>query len=140
MRELSMRFDLRLPAEIRICREADLEQLEWFGAMRGQRSNIRSAFARQCCGHNWMLVADVQGFPVGQLWIDVCKKPGAALLWAFRILPPFQRCGIGRALLASAEQLIRQLEISHAEVGSSPGTRARCGYTSARATAASAAS
>jgi GNAT superfamily N-acetyltransferase len=100
------RMLLQLPVAIRLAREPDLELLEWFGAMRAHRRVIQEAYARQLAGENWMLVAEVRGFPVGQLWIDLQKKPDAAVLWAFRVMPPFLGLGIGGRLMETAEQLV----------------------------------
>jgi GNAT superfamily N-acetyltransferase len=111
---------LVLPLVIRLCREQDLEQLEWFGAFRDHRHAIQRAYRRQLEGQNWMLIADVRDFPVGQLWLDVTSKPGAGLLWAFRVMPPFKGLGIGRVLLAAAEELAVCAGISALDVGVEP--------------------
>lgn len=111
------RAELRMPLEIRRCREADLRELEWFGALRAHRELIRGAYERQLLGSNWMLVADVRGFPVGQLWVDLAQKPGVGVLWAFRVMPPFKGMGIGSRLLRAADWLLRAHGFAQAEVG-----------------------
>jgi ribosomal protein S18 acetylase RimI-like enzyme len=111
------REQLAISVAVRLCEESDLEQLEWFGAFRDHRHAIELAYQRQLKGENWMLVADVRGFPVGQLWIDLTAKPQVATLWAFRVMPPFKGLGIGGMLLACAEQLAQRSEIPCLDVG-----------------------
>jgi ribosomal protein S18 acetylase RimI-like enzyme len=110
-------IDLELAAEIRLCRESDLEHLEWFGSLRAHRHLIADAFRRQRAGENWMLVADVRDFPVGQLWVDLVQRPDAAVLWAFRVMPPFKGMGLGTALLEVAEEMLRARGAPCIEVG-----------------------
>jgi ribosomal protein S18 acetylase RimI-like enzyme len=112
--------DLPLQAQIRLCHRTDLEALEWFGSLRAHRHLIEDAYRRQRDGENWMLVADVRGFPVGQLWVDVALKPGVGVFWAFRIMPPFQGLGIGCALLDAGEALLRSRGIAEVEIGVEP--------------------
>jgi ribosomal protein S18 acetylase RimI-like enzyme len=118
--EVFARERLEMPVEVRFCRAADLEQLEWFGAFRDHRRAIQHAFQRQLRGENWMLVADARGFPVGQLWVDVARKAGIAVLWAFRVMPPFQNLGLGSMLLICAEQLAARERFAALEVGVEP--------------------
>jgi len=99
------RFDVKLEIAIRHCTEADLDRLEWFGLFTEHREIIHMAFARQRLGEVDMLVADLNGFPVGQAWIDFrrTKADENATLWAVRVLPPLQRHGIGERLMRAAE-------------------------------------
>lgn len=102
-------FALTLAIAIRRTRERDLAALEWFGLFSSHRDIIRAAFDRQMLGDMEMLVADLNGFPVGQVWIDF--RPGraedGASLWAVRVLPPLRRLGIGQRLMRAAEVLAR---------------------------------
>jgi ribosomal protein S18 acetylase RimI-like enzyme len=113
--------ELALSVAVRLCEERDLEELEWFGAFRDHRHAIQLAYQRQLKGENWMLVADVRGFPIGQLWIDLTAKTQVATLWAFRVMPPFKGLGIGSMLLACAEQLAQRSEVPCMDVGVEPG-------------------
>ncbi|ACI99078.1 GNAT family N-acetyltransferase [Rhodospirillum centenum] len=101
------RFRLDLELAIRRTGEADLDRLEWFGLYSDHREIIRAAFERQRLGEVAMLVADLDGFPVGQVWIDFRRSGEAdsASLWAVRVLPPLQGQGIGARLMRAAERL-----------------------------------
>jgi hypothetical protein len=67
-------FELKIDMAIRPCREEDLRALEWFGKWSQYRGVIAEAFERQQQGEVMMLVADINRFPIGQLWIDLAKK------------------------------------------------------------------
>ncbi|HEV7367513.1 GNAT family N-acetyltransferase [Arenibaculum sp.] len=109
----------RLDFAIRPCREADLEALEWMGLHTPHREIIRNAFERHRRGDEVMLVADANGFPIGQVWVDLARKrhQGAALLWAVRVFPPLQNLGIGRELMAAAEDVILAHGLKRSELG-----------------------
>jgi ribosomal protein S18 acetylase RimI-like enzyme len=113
------RFEVVLPAEIRLAREEDLRELEWFGIFTPHRELIREAFERQQAGEVLMLVAEVQGFPAGQLWVDLQRSGSApaAYLWALRVFPVFQGAGIGTRLLDAAEVLLRERGVEAVEIG-----------------------
>lgn len=113
------RAGVRLDFAIRPCREPDLEALEWMGLHTPHREIIRNAFERHRRGDEVMLVADANGFPIGQVWVDLVRKRhrGTALLWAVRVFPPLQNLGIGRELLAAAEAVIRARGLARAELG-----------------------
>lgn len=103
---------LALSARIRYARRDDLDLLEWWGLHAEQRDTIRAAFERQRTGELVILVADLGGFPVGQVWLDFRTVPGSrgqagASLWAVRVLPPLRRQGLGAALIRSAEGLAK---------------------------------
>lgn len=99
------RFRLDLELVIRRAGEADLDRLEWFGMHSDHREIIRAAFQRQRLGEVAMLVAALDGYPVGQVWVDFRRPAGSegASLWAVRVLPPLQRQGIGARLMRAAE-------------------------------------
>ncbi|HEV2148082.1 MAG TPA: GNAT family N-acetyltransferase [Longimicrobiaceae bacterium] len=113
------RFTRPVEVVIRTCREDDLEGLEWFGMFTPHREIIHEAFAMQRRGENLMLVAEANRFPVGQAWINLRARAllGTGLLWAVRVLPPFQGMGIGSRLLAAAEEALRARGFARAEIG-----------------------
>jgi len=107
------RFSLALEIVIRRCTQADLMALEWFGLFTDHREIIHAAFDRQRTGEVVMLVADLGGFPVGQVWVDFrrpCDQPQGpdATLWAVRVLPPLCGHRIGERLMQAAERLVRE--------------------------------
>jgi ribosomal protein S18 acetylase RimI-like enzyme len=102
-------FAVSLPVEIRLCTADDLSHLEWFGVFAQDREIIRAAFAMQTRGEGAILVAVINGFPAGQVWIDFVRHAAASAgyLWAMRVFPWLQGLGLGRALLQPAESLLR---------------------------------
>lgn len=110
---------LSLEVLIRPCRRADLEPLEWFGAFRSHRAFVAAQFERHLRGDNVMLVAEHKRFPVGQVWIDLARKPAerAAVVWALRVFEPFQGLGIGTHLLAAAERRAAAAGRAVSEIG-----------------------
>jgi ribosomal protein S18 acetylase RimI-like enzyme len=102
-------FTVELRVVIRRCREQDLPALEWFGLFAPQRTLIREVFAAHERGEAVMLVAQVNGEASGQAWVDLHRGDGggAAELWAVRVMPCLQGCGIGTRLVAAAERVAR---------------------------------
>ena len=111
-------FTISLPIQIRHSTAEDLENLEWFGMFTAHREIIRSTFEAQERGNSTMLIAELNGLPVGQVWIDYLSQAAssAGFLWAFRMMPGFQRLGIGRRLLDAAEKLLCERGFSFAEI------------------------
>ncbi|MFP5517969.1 MAG: N-acetyltransferase family protein [Alphaproteobacteria bacterium] len=110
---------LVLPVTIRPAREDDLPTLEWYGLHTPHREIITGAFHLQERGDGAMLLADVNGFPVGQICIDFLRKrpSGRATLWALRVFQPFRRLGLGVRLVRAAERLVVQRGVPFAELG-----------------------
>lgn len=128
-------FTITLPVTIRRCREQDLEAMEWYGIFTPHRDIFRENFRRQERGEIVMLVADVGGFPAGQVWVDPRRGAPAGLLWALRVFPFLQGHGIGTRLIEAAEGELRALGVRRAEISAernNPRARAlyeRLGYT-----------
>lgn len=102
------RFAVEFDVVIRNCVESDLPHLEWFGLYTEHREIICGVFEEQQSGRAEMLIADVGGFPAGQLWLDLTRKDSESVgvLWAFRVFPIFQSRGIGKHLIEVAEQVL----------------------------------
>jgi len=130
------RFVTRIEVSLRLAHEEDLPWLEWFGWFTRHRAIIRDAYERHRRGENVMLLAIAADFPIGQVWIDLGRKrhEGGALLWAVRVLPGFQRAGIGERLVRRAEALAAERGATRVELGvekDNPGARRfyeRLGY------------
>ena len=112
-------FSIELDINIRPCEQTDLPKLEWFGMFTDYREIILAAFERQEKDEVVMLIAEVNHFPIGQLWIDLTKqcKDSIGVLWAFRVLPPFQGRGIGHCLLELTEKILKDKGFTIAEIG-----------------------
>lgn len=82
------------------------------------RAIIEQAFAHQEEGKNLMLIAEANRFPIGQVWIDLTKKraQGVGILWALRVLPPFQSQNIGTRLLIEGEAALVRRGFEFAEL------------------------
>ena len=122
---------------IRPCRATDLDALEWDGEFAHDRSIIDGAFAQMQSGTMVMLVAELAGFHIGQVWLDFARKPDRALLWALRVKPHCQHSGIGSRLVAAAERTSRARGAESIELEVEPGNSVRrfyerCGYRHVR--------
>ncbi|MDB6110269.1 MAG: N-acetyltransferase [Pedosphaera sp.] len=117
--EVFQQFAVPTPVTIRTCTAGDLPNLEWFGMFAAHREIIQAAYERQEQGENVMLVADVHGWAVGQLWIDLAKKveQSTGILWALRVFPFLRNLRIGTRLIKVAEQVLRDRGFDCAEIG-----------------------
>jgi ribosomal protein S18 acetylase RimI-like enzyme len=61
-------------------------------------------------GH-WIRVGEVDGVPVGRLWVGLRDDPGPRLAWVYdvEVDEPYQGRGHGRALMLAAEDLAREV-------------------------------
>jgi ribosomal protein S18 acetylase RimI-like enzyme len=107
---MKTRFSLELALTIRQCARHDLPQLEWFGLYTEHRQLIEDAFRRQQAGEVIMLLADLDGFPVGQAWLDLSARrvDSVAVIWALRVFPLLRNHGIGTRLMIAAERLLSE--------------------------------
>ncbi len=112
-------FDITMQVSIRPCQREDLASLEWFGMFNRYRQLYADTFARSEKGEVVMLVAVVNEFPVGRVWIDMVKERelSIGILYALAVLPPFQDLGIGSRLIAAAESLLSKRGYKIAELG-----------------------
>lgn len=117
--ETLVEFTVPLRVRIRTCLEADLEALEWFGLFTEHREIIRSTYEAQEQGEMLMLLAETNGFPSGQVWLNLSegREQGRGCVWALRVLPAMQNLGIGSQLLAAAEQALRNRGFTSVELG-----------------------
>jgi ribosomal protein S18 acetylase RimI-like enzyme len=113
------RFHIQVDITIRPARREDLRKLEWFGLLTPFRDVIERAYTRAEQGDLAFLVADLNGFPVGQVWVDLTQwaAEGIGVIWALRVLEPLQGLGMGTRLIAAAEQIMRQRGLQTAEIG-----------------------
>lgn len=94
--------------------EADLPALEWEGQYLHFRQVYRRAMEEALRGLRVVLVAEVEGQVVGQLFIQFRKTELAGTtrgrygyLHAFRVRPSYRNLGIGTRLVAEAESILR---------------------------------
>lgn len=103
-------YRLTVPVLIRAATREDLPKLEWYGTYAYTRNFIRRAYVEQAQGRRAMLVADLNGFPVGQVYLQfIANNPAVAdgqtraYLYAFRVIEHLRGCGIGTLLMRHAE-------------------------------------
>jgi GNAT superfamily N-acetyltransferase len=126
--------------DVRPASDADLEVLV---AVVGQRDFFGDRLARQRAGRRVLLVAWVDADPVGDVFLDrdpagepeVRRRlPGVPRLVHLEVLGPFQRRGIGTALVRAGEATARRLGHRRIALGvgvDNPGARRlyeRLGY------------
>jgi len=117
----------------RLAEKEDLPKLEWYGEFTHFRRVFQRAFEDQRSGRRLMLLADVNGWPIGQIFIqletyddfypDVSKR---AYLYSFRVMDAFRNQGIGTALVRESEAILREreyLSVSIAVAKDNPGAR-----------------
>lgn len=84
----------------------------------GQRRWFAERLARQCAGGGVLLLAWLDGRPVGDVYLDLEAAPhpavrrhlpGVPTLVHLEVLGPYQRCGIGTALIRAGEATARRL-------------------------------
>lgn len=107
-------FTLHLPVAIRPLQAEDLPLLEWFGQYKHFRNLFLRSYQDQAAGKRELLVADVNGFPVGRLFILFYSRNPAladgrerAYLYSFAVIDMLQGLSIGTRLIQAAEQTIR---------------------------------
>jgi GNAT superfamily N-acetyltransferase len=120
---------------IRACRHEDLAGLEWGGEFTHDRALFEMVHDLSRAGAMAMLVADSGDELVGQVWVDFARSSEVATLWALRVRAGWRRRGIGSALLAAAEGLVRARRVPFAELEVDPANAAalqlyaHCGYS-----------
>lgn len=99
---------------IRHAQQNDLRRLEWFGLLTPFRDHIERAYHRAQQGDMIFLVADLNSFPVGQVWVEIQADSG--LMVALRVLEPLQNMGIGTRLIHTAERALIEHGLRTAEI------------------------
>ena len=104
-------MDETISFRIREARESDLPALEWDGEYAHFRRVYRQAMDEVKLGRRIVLVSDVEGEVVGQIFIHLRSKwnqyfapERTGYLHSFRVKPSFQMKGIGTRLIHEAEE------------------------------------
>jgi ribosomal protein S18 acetylase RimI-like enzyme len=103
---------LQLNITLRAATAADLPKLEWYGQFIHFRNLFRRTFREQQAGRRLMLLADLNGFPIGHVFIHFKTASddfisSRAYLYSFRVMEMFRGRGIGTWLLQEAEAVIQ---------------------------------
>lgn len=103
-----MSFSFAGQGTIRPARAADIRALEWHGGP-DLRSWYEACWRDHQSGALTLLVADLSGFPIGQIvvvWNGKPSHPHFPDLQSLRVHPAFRGGGIGSTLLEAAETLV----------------------------------
>lgn len=124
---------LQMKVVFRRAEQTDLPKLEWYGEYTHFRRVFQKAFEDQKAGRRLMLLADVNGWPVGQVFIQLESADDfytdglkRGYLYSLRVMDVFQRQGIGTALLREAESILIERgyhSVSIAAAKDNPGAR-----------------
>lgn len=102
-----------LKVKVRKLEQDDLAKLEWFGQFIHYRRLFLRSYRGQLDGSRLMLVADINGFPIGRLFIQFRSKKASisdgrkrAYLYSFYVMELFQGQGIGTHLIKTAESIL----------------------------------
>lgn len=113
-RELAT-LKLELAITLRLAQRSDLHKLEWYGQFAHFRNLIRRAYQEQLLGRRLMLVADLNDFPIGQVFIQlvstnvfIADGQSRGYLYSFRVMEMFRGQGIGTRLLLESEHLLQE--------------------------------
>jgi ribosomal protein S18 acetylase RimI-like enzyme len=104
---------VQLSVSIRLAEKSDIPKLEWYGQYIHFRNLLRRAYREQQRGRRLLLVADCNGFPIGQVFLQLASTNELiadghtrAYLYSFRVMEMFQGQGIGTRLLKDAETML----------------------------------
>src|SRR5947207_15755370 len=108
-RALSVQIDVKF----RFAEQDDLPKLEWYGQYTHFRHVFQRAYEDQLAGRRLMLLADVNGWPVGQIFIqletldDMMVGGGKrGYFYSLRVMDHLQGQGIGTTLVREAESIL----------------------------------
>ena len=120
---LSGQMMLQISVRLRKVQREDLPKLEWAGQYTHFRNLYRRAFREQQQGRRILLLADCNGYPIGQIFIQLkghntSMADGAnrAYLYAFRVMDPFRGQGIGTWMIREAEGVLVRKGIATATI------------------------
>jgi ribosomal protein S18 acetylase RimI-like enzyme len=110
--------------KIRNAAKGDLPALEWEGEYRIFRRLYKRAMDEAMKGRRILLVADLDGRLIGQIFIqlhtvpaDPKRVPKTAYLYSFRVRPEYRNMGIGSSLVSKAEIALRRKAFERVLIG-----------------------
>lgn len=134
-------FSLQAQVRFRTAIREDLPKLEWGGEYLHFRRVFERTYEEQVAGDRLMLVADFNGFPIGQIFMQLqsldrmfwdFRKRG--YFYSLRVMEPFRGLGLGTALLEEAESILQERNYHMVTIAAAKeNARARrlyerCGY------------
>ncbi len=112
-------LSLEISVTLRTATEDDLPKLEWFGQYRHFRNLFRRTFREQKAGRRLMLLADLNSFPIGHVFIHFKTNDlltPRAYLYSFRVMEMFRGQGIGTWLIQEAESLTLERQLARISI------------------------
>ncbi len=102
---------LRLSIVFRLAERSDLPKLEWNGEYVHFRRVFHQTFEEQRAGRRLMLLADLNNYPVGQIFVQLDSPDGwhngqRGYLYSLRVIEPLRSQGIGTVLIREAERIL----------------------------------
>lgn len=115
------KITLSVDVTLRLAREEDLPKLEWMGEFTHFRRLFQQTYQDQLAGHRLMLLADLNQFPIGQVFILFNSTIGwngseYGYLYSLRVMTPFQGLGIGTQLILQAEHIMQERQMNYATI------------------------
>jgi ribosomal protein S18 acetylase RimI-like enzyme len=105
---------LSMTVKLRPAVQEDVPKLEWYGQYTHYRNLFRRAYRDQMQGKRLMLIADVENFPIGHVFIQFVHTDndgGWGYLYSLRVMDMFQGHGIGTRLIREAEARIEEHDL-----------------------------
>src|SRR5258708_29411484 len=106
-------LSLQLDIVFRAAEQSDLPKLEWYGQYTHFRRVFQRAYEDQLAGRRLMLLADVNGWPIGQVFMhlesldDMLATTGQRrYLYSLRVIDALPRHGLGTALPHETESIL----------------------------------
>lgn len=110
---VSSTFTLSNRVQIRAARKEDLPLLEWYGEYTHFRRVYQRTFKDQQAGRRLMLVADMNQFPIAQLFLllkmpRTSRNERSAYIYSVRVMAHLRGMGVGSHLMRFSERLLNQ--------------------------------
>ncbi len=111
-------IDRNITIRFRIATHDDLPLLEWYGQYTHFRRVFEKTYEDQAAGTRLMILADLNGFPIGQVFLLLKTSPRlakrrrrsasalAGYLYSLRVIDHLQGMGIGTQLIQVAENVL----------------------------------
>lgn len=116
-------LSIQLEVTIRKLQRHDLPKLEWHGQFKHYRHLFARSYQGQVDGNRLMLVADVNDYPVGRLFIQfysprskVSDGRTKAYLYSFHVMEIFRGQSIGTRLIHAAETVLHKKKFHVAKI------------------------
>jgi ribosomal protein S18 acetylase RimI-like enzyme len=108
-------FDIQTSVVVRQATAQDMVQLEWHGQFKHYRRLFRRAYHEQEVGRRHLLIASMNDYPIGRLFIQykgkrtiVADGMTRGYLYSLHVMDFMRGLGIGTHLVLTAEGILRE--------------------------------